>query len=1758
MKRTLLLLCIAVSMAIHNGALGACATCGSFGAGGSTGNDVGPEFEVSLGAAQYGQSAGSLTFNSSVPDAQLFTPAMLQFDAPTRTDVQVVTTNIITTTLATIVETDAVLTTNQLVSTNFVGTVSTNLMYYFTDTVFTNTVTTQTTNAVIRQILTPQILADIPTPPTTNGYAINFYYATNVGSQNADGTYQVSGTPFITWLITNSNPSAAFELQISELGINPSYGLMKQWTYDYSTTNGGWTVQSLGGIQETMVTTNLDGQTYQIIDTVQNASGMVAQQTVNTYKICNWSACTTVSLVTNTVGTGASARTTTYTYWDPATFGLTSLTLKNTVIHPDGSWEYYANYDNLGRATTVYSSFEDAAVGDTSNGRETDYTYDPSSAEVSDTGDDGTLNIYTPRLVVQKIGGNEVSRQYAIFPSVGTSLQVQCTEPNPSDGWSDPGNLITTNFFYTSGPNQFALQAVLRPDGTMSTYNYITNALYRTNITVTGQPDSTGSYVVDGVSNVTVLNVSGYMVSAASYDVLSGYALSTDTYGNFDSYGRPQQVTHLDGTTDYTQYACCGLESTTDPDGLGTLFNYDTDKRSVGYEKIYGSVVVNYTNTLDAAGHVVQSQRIGSDSSTITMSQSAYDTAGELIAQTNALNGVTTYSRANDPTTGGLIRTTVYPNGGGVTNYYYADGSMKEIIGTAVHGKGYSYGVGTDANGNICTYTIETNLSAGGIPSSEYTTTYSDAAGRTTETLYADGSYSQSFYNSLGQLSEQIDPDGVTNFYQYNGKGEPAYSATAMSPTETSIDFSGSSSDRITQTTNDVINDPILGTVVRRSRTFVWLDGSSTGTLVSSVETSASGLDTWQTQYRDTSTTVTTHTHTVPGVSRTVTTTMPDGSYTVNAYSYGRLVSSTRLASTGSQIGGTTYIYDAHGRQNTMTDARNGTTTFGFNNADQVVTTTTPSPGGMGGGPQTTTTTYNNMMQATSVTQPDYTTVSSSYLLTGELGQQSGSRTYPVGYSYDYAGRMQTMTNWSGGLGGTGARVTTWNYDSQRGWLNSKTNADGNGPSYTYTPAGRLASRTWVRLVGGQPLVTSYSYDQSGSLANVSYSDGTTPCVTNSYDRLGRLSSVVCNGMMDTLTYNLANELLGESFSGGSLAGLAITNYYDQYLRRTNLTSLNGTSALATTVYGYDTASRLSTVTDGTNNAAYAYLANSPLVGQITFKSNSVTRMTTTKSYDYLNRLTQISSAPTGSGQLPLNFNYNYNNANQRTKDTLVDGSYWIYQYDTLGQVISGCKYWADGTAVAGQQFDYAFDTIGNRTQTKSGGDATGSSASLRTAGYTANNLNQITQRDVPGTNDVVGAVLATNSVSVNGVPAYRKKEYFQGTVGTNNSSSAFWLPVVVTNGTGNSVTGHVYVAQQPEQFSYDADGNLTNDGRWAYTWDGENRLIGMTNNTSVGPQYQLTFAYDAKGRRIQKMVSTNGVGIYTNNFLYDGWNLVAALTPSSQLQSSYMWGSDLSGSMQGAGGVGGLLEVSYHGAATTNCFPAFDGNGNVVGVVNAADGTTVANYEYGPFGEPIRITGAMAKNNPFLFSTKYYDSESGLYYYGHRFYNPSTGTWPNKDPKGELGFILLKDGWIKRYRSSSNHNYCASCNRNTDTNTNLTIGNANVYEFVNNDPLDQIDYLGLTDWGSTIDAAQAAAQEAVLAGLPGGEFAAALQVFGACESVGLALAWAEAQQTSCITAALDLPTGQQQEAAQTACNNTWGPKITLLSGTYNKCKCTK
>jgi RHS repeat-associated protein len=148
--------------------------------------------------------------------------------------------------------------------------------------------------------------------------------------------------------------------------------------------------------------------------------------------------------------------------------------------------------------------------------------------------------------------------------------------------------------------------------------------------------------------------------------------------------------------------------------------------------------------------------------------------------------------------------------------------------------------------------------------------------------------------------------------------------------------------------------------------------------------------------------------------------------------------------------------------------------------------------------------------------------------------------------------------------------------------------------------------------------------------------------------------------------------------------------------------------------------------------------------------------------------------------------------------------------------------------------------------------------------------------------------------------------------------------------------------------------------------------------------------------------------------YLYDGWNVVAELDGNNANATlrTYVWGTDLSGSRSGAGGVGGLLWVNNSqttgGLPTGIQFVAYDGNGNVSGLTSATDGSNTSRYEYGPFGEPLRTTGPLAAAHPIRWSTKVTDDESGLVYYGFRYYSPGTGRWLSVDPIEELGALSL------------------------------------------------------------------------------------------------------------------------------------------------------
>jgi RHS repeat-associated protein len=1542
---------------------GGCGNCGSGGDshGDDDGGDDEASFGVSLGGGADGGSVGTLSFAASQPSAGMHQASALQF---------------------------------------FGNSTAAEIM--------------PNSDGGIMQIKAPNALVTVISN-SPNSYQLAFYHSADVGPKVGD-LYQTNGTPYVVWTISNPNPGSTNTLQISETRDGQT---VKQWNYAASSTNGNWSVSPLGGelavhTSSTNWVDSMDNPHRMVTVVRSNAVGGVAYRSRTTYRQFIWGE----AVVTNVVGSDAHPEVTVYTYHDSApNVGGTAVPLKS-VTHPNGSWEYHDPHDAQGRPTTVYSSYGDELLGNRWAARYTAYDYSPSV--VSGSGDDGTVDPHSPRCVTEYAAGQPVSQRFTAYVSESETLEIQSAAPGAA--WNATGNLITTNRLYTSGPNLYRLRGVFHPDGTGTLYDYIDNAAgtYTTNIITSGALNSAGD-VTNGTRTVAVENAQGHPVSSTTFNVATGSAsdgllIRQTTYGNPDEFGRPQSVANLDGTTEWTLYSsCCGVVgSSIDRDGVTTTYLYDSAKRNLGYVRNG----ITHSNVLDAAGRSIRSVRVGTNGNVILLGTTGYDAAGHPAFQTNALSGVTSHADAVDEETGGRIVTTTQPDGGTRIEEHYLDGSLKRVTGTAVQPMAYGQGVDY-LNGVPCAWSSQTNLNFDGSPTDEWTRTYTDPLGRTVRTEYAGTSAaSQSFYNDQGQLERQVDPDGNTVWYEYNANGEVELTVVDE---DKDGDKELGGPDRVTRTASDYLvlsSGSWNGIAVRRSRTWQ-RDDNGNEVLMGERWVSVNGLRSASVAFGATNQSITEY---LGSGQRRTTNTAPDGTFTMAMYQAGRLQSVTRKDTGGGQLGATTNVYDAHGRVYQTIDARTGATSFIYNNADQVTSSTAQS--------LTTLTEYNTALRAWRITQPDGGKVTNVYYPHGLIQRTTGVRTYPVEYTYDSAGRMATMKTWTNYPTGNPA-VTTWQYDGYRGWLRGKFAADpatgqaqtNTGVRYTYSDAGRLLTRTWTRTVDSQPLVTTYGYNGAGDLTSVDYSDD-TPDVTYAYDRLGRQTGVTQDGGSAlSRAFNDAGQLTGETYTAGPLAGLSVTNQYDSLKRRTNVALLAGVTRLTTNTYGYSaTSGRLDMVGDGLGHSAtYAYLANSPLVQSLVFKQGVNTRMTTTKSHDLLNRLTVIDSVPSAASK--VRFQYSYNNAGQRVQANLItDGalSTWNYGYDALGQVTSG-KRSANGDYFAGQQFEYGFDTIGNRKFAKTGGDATGATGLLRQSDYTVNALNQYTSRTVPGYVDVLGQASTLATVTVNHQRAERQGTYYREELAVTNTSAPLWLGVtnlaVLNQGTNPdriaTNTGNLFIPQTPESFAHDADGNLTNDGRWMLTWDAENRLVRMESHASAptGSKRLLQFTYDAQGRRIEKVVSTNSgsgyVGQYTNRFVYDGWNLLASVAPGSTLLATYLWGSDLSGTMQGAGGVGGLLQMWSAELGTRN-FVGYDGNGNVAVLVNAADGKESARYEYGPFGELLRATGPMALANPFRFSTKYQDDETDQLYYGYRFYNPTVGRWPSRDPIEERGGLNL------------------------------------------------------------------------------------------------------------------------------------------------------
>ncbi len=597
--------------------------------------------------------------------------------------------------------------------------------------------------------------------------------------------------------------------------------------------------------------------------------------------------------------------------------------------------------------------------------------------------------------------------------------------------------------------------------------------------------------------------------------------------------------------------------------------------------------------------------------------------------------------------------------------------------------------------------------------------------------------------------------------------------------------------------------------------------------------------------------------------------------------------------------------------------------------------------------------------------------VTNSYDALGRLTELS----HPNGWVENFTYSTNGLIAYTNIFNGT-TLVTRYGYDAagRKTW---ETNANSEGIQFQYDPSGSLTN-----LIDGKGQSTVWHYDAYGRVTN-KLDQASAQVLSYTYDADSRLASrwsaakgttYYTNDALGNLTYIKYPASPSVSFQYDALNRLqkmvdaAGTNTYSYttgglpwteggvfasdtvtngYTNRKRVgLALQQPAGAWTNRFAYDGGGRLTNVTSQAGSFGYGYLAAS--ASALPFRTSLPNTANITNAYDSMARLS-VTALRTSGGTLLDWASYSYNQAGWRTAMTRIDGSTVNYGYDNIAQLKSAVGTGGQST----ENLDYVYDR--------------------------AWNLNWLT-----------------------------------------NGGSAGQFQVNVKNELTNWPHGAC---------TYDANGNLTNGPMDQFgdvltcAYDDENRLVDVQNPIAA---WETQFVYDGLGRlRIRREYQGTGgsapsgpgaaplaIGpvVAEVHYLYDGLRVIQERDSNNVPQISYTRGNDLSQSLEGAGGIGGLLARSqgYSGGnwSTHNCYHC-DGNGNITYLVNSSQGLA-ASYVYDPFGNTLSSSGGLLPANVYRFSSKEIHVNSGMYYYLCRFYDPSLQRWLNRDPSMENGGINL------------------------------------------------------------------------------------------------------------------------------------------------------
>jgi RHS repeat-associated protein len=685
----------------------------------------------------------------------------------------------------------------------------------------------------------------------------------------------------------------------------------------------------------------------------------------------------------------------------------------------------------------------------------------------------------------------------------------------------------------------------------------------------------------------------------------------------------------------------------------------------------------------------------------------------------------------------------------------------------------------------------------------------------------------------------------------------------------------------------------------------------------------------------------------------------PNGNTTTYTYDSSNDLLTQSMPLNSSATATTTYTYNSLGEVLTVTDPLGHVTTNTYDTHGNLLTVTAPAPGG-GPAASVTTFTYNSLGELLTITDPLSHVTTMTYTTAGLIHTITDAQSNVTTYAYDSKGNRTSVTD-------ALSHVTTFAYDSMsrlttitypdsttstfaydsRGRRTSVTDQNGKATTYAYDDADRLTSVT-----DAASHVTYYAYDTESNLTSIQDASSNTTAFT--YDAYGRVTNTnFPSSLSETYAYDADNNLTSKT----DRKSQTITYLYDALNRLTSKTYPDMTAV----DYTYDLVGKITQVNDPTGTYALAYDNMGRLIGTTTSYSFLTGRNftnaytydaasnrtgftdpesgSTSYSYDTLNRLTSLAPPSAfGSGS----FGFSYDALSRRTQMTRPNSVATNYTYDTLSRLTS-VLHQLSGSTIDGAS--YTLDSAGNRT-------AKVDQRAAVTSNYTYDAIYQLTQT-MQGTS-------TTESYSYDPV---------------SNRTASLGVSSYSTN-VSNEMT-----ANSNASYTYDSNGNTVTktvgSNTTTYAWDYENRLTSVTLPGSGGT---VTFKYDPLGRRIEKVSPT-----FTSIFGYDGDNLIEETNASGGVVARYTQTQNID------------QPLAMFRSSATSYYDA-DGLGSVTSLTNAS-GAAAETYTYDSFGNVTASSGSLT--NPFQYTGREFDSETGLYFYRARYFDPTAGKFLSEDPTG-------------------------------------------------------------------------------------------------------------------------------------------------------------